>query len=278
MFLKTHEGIMEIKTIELNKIVSKFNTRTKESEMDVADLMASIKKQGLLQPIGVVKNGDKYSVVFGNRRLQAFKKLGLKEIPAVVVVGKDIKQIELNLVENLQREDLTVYEYGNAIFNMMNKYMLSTAEVAVNLGISEGSVRDYLSVYTNCPSRYRDKIFNLNWKGRKPNNYIPLSSAIFLSALQKENKISKSKIEQLWSHTYERKVRVDELRKIAPKLKAGHSLKESLDFKEKEKSIPINLIFSENIYKEISTVYTIKGFTQKVIEYANSEAKKLLGK
>jgi ParB/RepB/Spo0J family partition protein len=67
---------MEYKEIELQKIFQKENSRSQYRNEDLQELMASMSQDGLLHPIGVAKNGDKFEVLFGNRRYMAAKKLG----------------------------------------------------------------------------------------------------------------------------------------------------------------------------------------------------------
>lgn len=78
------------------------------SVFDVADLVESIKKRGLLQPLGVVKRGDRYELVFGERRLRAAREAGLRQVPCVVFSGvDDAAAAELGFIENIARKNIT---------------------------------------------------------------------------------------------------------------------------------------------------------------------------
>jgi ParB family chromosome partitioning protein len=84
--------------------------RTEISEERIAELMRSIEKDGLLQPILVRPEGSDYQIVAGERRWTACKRLGFKTIAAKIVIANDIEAQEIALVENLQRDNLNAIE------------------------------------------------------------------------------------------------------------------------------------------------------------------------
>lgn len=73
-------------------------------------LADSIKRHGVLQPIVVIKKGEKYRIVAGERRYRASKMAGLKKIPALIRTLSAQNRLELSLIENVQRQDLNVIE------------------------------------------------------------------------------------------------------------------------------------------------------------------------
>ena len=79
----------------------------------------SIKEHGILQPIILRKTGTTYEIVVGERRFRAAKMAGLEEVPAVVRILTDEETMELAILENLQREDLTPIEEAEAYQNLM---------------------------------------------------------------------------------------------------------------------------------------------------------------
>lgn len=108
---------------------------------DVTDLAASIKANGLLSPLSVVPNGERYRVIAGRRRLAACKQAGTGAVPCFVLDLTPLQQLEAMVTENCQREQLTVLEEADAIQGMLD-LGATTASVAHQLGRSADYVRD----------------------------------------------------------------------------------------------------------------------------------------
>lgn len=108
---------------------------------DVTDLAASIKTNGLLTPLSVVPNGERYRVIAGHRRLAACKQAGIGAVPCFVLHLNPLQQLEAMVTENCQREQLTVLEEADAIQGML-ALGATTASVAYRLGRSGNYVRD----------------------------------------------------------------------------------------------------------------------------------------
>lgn len=108
---------------------------------DVTDLAASIKTNGLLTPLSVVPNGERYRVIAGHRRLAACKQAGIGFVPCFVLQLDPLQQLEAMVTENCQREQLTVLEEADAIQGMLD-LGATTASVAHRLGRSGDYVRD----------------------------------------------------------------------------------------------------------------------------------------
>ena len=112
---------------------------------DLADLSASIKEKGVLQPILLrsVKNRPyMYEIVAGERRYRASKMAGLTEIPALVKNLADNNAMEIALIENVQRENLNPIEEAAAYVNLMNKCEYTMADVSHLIGKSESYIRN----------------------------------------------------------------------------------------------------------------------------------------
>lgn len=112
---------------------------------DVTDLAASIKANGLLTPLSVVPNGERYRVIAGHRRLMACKQAGTGAVPCFVLDLDPLQQLEAMVTENCQREQLTVLEEADAIQGMLD-LGATTAGVAHRLGRSADYVRDRAKV------------------------------------------------------------------------------------------------------------------------------------
>ena len=117
--------------IPLSKIDPNINQpRKKFDEAALSELANSIRKQGVVQPITVVKRDDRYMIVAGERRYRASKKAGLVSIPAVVREYTTQQISEIALIENLQREDLNPIEMANAFRQLMTDYGYTHEQVA----------------------------------------------------------------------------------------------------------------------------------------------------
>jgi ParB family chromosome partitioning protein len=122
-----------------------YQPRTKVDEEKLAELSASIKEKGIIQPVVVRKIGQEYQLAAGERRFLAAKKLGLEKIPAVIA-GKLSKEemMELSLIENLQREDLNPIDTAAGYSRLLKECHLSQQELAQKIGKDRSSVANTL--------------------------------------------------------------------------------------------------------------------------------------
>ena len=113
-----------IKNIMIADIkMNPFQPRIEFDDNKIKKLASSIKEKGLITPISVRYIKNSYQLVAGERRLRASKVAGLKEIPAYVLnIETDLEMMELALIENLQREDLDIFEEAKAYLMMIEKY------------------------------------------------------------------------------------------------------------------------------------------------------------
>ncbi len=104
-------------------------------ELALAELADSIRTHGVLQPIIVVQKNDKtYRIVAGERRYRASKLAGIDRIPAIVRTLDELRELELALVENVQRVDLNPLEQAVSIARLQQQFSLSYADIAKKLG------------------------------------------------------------------------------------------------------------------------------------------------
>ncbi|MFH1446062.1 MAG: ParB/RepB/Spo0J family partition protein, partial [Chloroflexota bacterium] len=113
---------------------------------DLEDLAASILEHGIIQPIIVTQAGntDTFTLVAGERRWRASQLAGLKTVPAIVRTATQQEQLELALIENIQREDLNPLERAEAYQHLINDFSLSHEEVAKRVGKSRVSITNTL--------------------------------------------------------------------------------------------------------------------------------------
>ncbi|UVT15855.1 MAG: ParB/RepB/Spo0J family partition protein [Nitrospira sp.] len=136
----------DVQRIRIEDIVpNRYQPRQTFASEELADLTASIKESGVLQPIIVRRKGDGiYELIAGERRWRACKEAGLAVIPAVIKNCGDQESLLLALVENLQREDLNPMETARAYSRMMNEFGLTQDAVAVKVGRDRSSVANFV--------------------------------------------------------------------------------------------------------------------------------------
>jgi len=136
----------DIPEIPLERIArNPHQPRNRFDEAETADLAASIALHGVLQPIVVRATADGgYELIAGERRLRAARIAGLTHIPAVVRESADGEQLELALVENLQRLDLNAIEEAAAYRELIDRFELSHEEVARKVGKSRVTISNAL--------------------------------------------------------------------------------------------------------------------------------------
>ncbi len=148
------------RTLPLTSIAP--NPRQPRQGIGVADLeglAASIRRYGVLQPIVVSERADhpgRYYLVAGERRWRAARMAGLTDVPASIVTVDDRRQLELALVENLQRADLSPLDRSQAYRVLMDDFGLTQEAVAAALGVSRPSVANALRLLSLDPTCLRE--------------------------------------------------------------------------------------------------------------------------
>lgn len=123
----------------------KYQPRVEMNEAALEDLAASIKAQGVMQPI-VIRSiaAQKYEIIAGERRWRASQMAGLSSIPAVVKQVSDEAAIAMSLIENIQRENLNPIEEAMALKRLQDEFELTQQEVAIAVGKSRATVTNLM--------------------------------------------------------------------------------------------------------------------------------------
>jgi ParB family chromosome partitioning protein len=141
---------------------NRFQPRTYFDEVAIEDLVASVRAQGIIQPLVVTPEGEGYAIIAGERRWRAARKAGLEAVPVVIrQVADDRELLELALVENLQRSDLNPIEEAEAYAALQEKFGLSQEEVATRVGKARTTVTNALRLL-----RLPDEVLDLLREGR----------------------------------------------------------------------------------------------------------------
>ncbi len=132
----------EVQHLSVDAIVpNRYQPRQTFSPQELAELAASLRQSGLLQPVLVRRKGDgMYELISGERRWRAARQAGLETIQAVIRNCSDEESILLALVENLQREDLNPMEMARAYQRMMNEFGLTQDIIAQRVGCERSSI------------------------------------------------------------------------------------------------------------------------------------------
>jgi ParB family chromosome partitioning protein len=113
---------------------------------DLSELIASIETQGIIEPLVVRPRGDRFQIIAGERRYQAAVQAGLQELPVVIRDVDDTEMLELALIENLQRKDLTPFEEAEALHGLADRCGYTHEDLARRLGKSRSSVTESLAL------------------------------------------------------------------------------------------------------------------------------------
>jgi ParB family chromosome partitioning protein len=134
-----------IHEIELDRIVpNEYQPRKVFDDDKLKELAASIKEQGVIQPIIVHRIGSNYGLIAGERRWRAARHAGLKTIPALVREATKRELIEQALIENIQREDLNPLEAAEAFKRLQDEFKLTQEDLAKRVGKERSTVTNFL--------------------------------------------------------------------------------------------------------------------------------------
>jgi ParB family transcriptional regulator, chromosome partitioning protein len=123
---------------------------------DLSELMASVAEKGVIEPLIVRQRGARYQIIAGERRYHAAVQVGLREVPVVIrEVDDEAEVMELALVENLQRKDLTAFEEAEALHQLARKCDYTHEDMARKLGKSRTAITESLSL-NNMPDEVRN--------------------------------------------------------------------------------------------------------------------------
>ncbi|MEQ1728384.1 MAG: ParB/RepB/Spo0J family partition protein [Vicinamibacterales bacterium] len=115
---------------------------------DLSELIASIAEKGIIEPIIVRQRGNRFQIIAGERRYQASVQAGLHELPVVIRDADDAEVLELALIENLQRKDLTPFEEAEALRGLAERCGYTHEDLARRLGKSRSAVTESLALAT----------------------------------------------------------------------------------------------------------------------------------
>ena len=150
----------ETRDIPLHLIDSnRFQPRLHFDENALRELALSIQENGLIQPISVRRNGDRFEIIAGERRYRAMSLIQSPTIPSFVLDVNDSQMAEMALVENIQREDLSAIEEAKAFKAMIESHALTQEKIAAKMGKSQSSIANKIRLL-QLPSNIQEAVSN----------------------------------------------------------------------------------------------------------------------
>lgn len=241
----------QVKKIEITEIrPNPFQPRKYFDENALSELAASIKAQGVFQPILVRKTIVGYEIISGERRYRASKMVGLTEIPAIIEDYNDEKMMEVALVENIQREDLTIVEEARSYKLIMENLGLTQETLAQKVGKSRSHVANILRIL-----KLSDSVLDL-----LDTKKVTMGHVKVLITIEDEIVINEivAKIIKLGLSVRQ----VEELAKEAKKERQPKKIKE-----KQHVEVPRNKRLESSIREKVDTKVKIRGDEKGVIEF-----------
>ena len=152
------EKVSELKNLKLSSVAADPDQPRRSFDQDaLGELAESIREHGVLQPIIVVKAGESYQIVAGERRFRASKIAGLETIPALVRTMTNQNKLEVSLIENLQRRDLNSIETATAYQKLRDQFNLTNEAIGKRVNKSQSAVQNTMRLL-KLPKNVRELI------------------------------------------------------------------------------------------------------------------------
>lgn len=248
--ISTNDGIEEIDLELLDPMLDQ--PRQSFDDDSISELAQSIKQEGVISPLIVIKMDDRYSIVAGERRFRASKIAGLSSVPCIVKDLSDEQIYKLSLIENIQREDLNPIDEAEAYQRLIEKFKYTQEQLAEGLGKSRSSIANSLRL-----NKLSEAV-----KQSIRDNKISLGHAKVLAGLK-----SKELQEKLCRRIINENLSVRELEAI---IEQKPVIKKSY----KDFSDPELMAFERSLKSKLGLKAAIKGNMQKgriILTYSNTD-------
>lgn len=223
-----------MKIVSMNPKELRFRENVRwRADSDLSELMESIKQHGIQSPIKAREEDN--TIIYGHRRVAAAIKLQLDRIPVILEKGVSDKEANvLNLLENMQRKDVTSIEIGRQCDLLLKEkqFKMSLSELAVSLGISSTRVKTCLDAFKRLPEKYRKSVVHLtNPKNRK---YGDLPENLVFAILNFGRKgggymkLSEKQMDLLFKKTSEEKLTINHINLIQLMVNSGMSMSQAI--------------------------------------------------
>lgn len=259
-----------IEEISIDKISTIKNTRTDINQIELADLMSSIRENGLLQPIAVMPKGDGYAIVYGHRRFVALKKLGRKTL----LVGKEVQILDKtldekefvikNLTENIQRVDNSPLEIAKAC-DELRKLGLSLGEISVRLSIPRSRINTAIRINIRTPEKIKRYIGYID-RNQNKKGQISATTASKISTMR----MKQSEINKLFEKAKTEEFTSNDMSLIEKLVNSGQSLGQALKSKKNISIIGFRFLINKDTKEALGGIKTIR---KLVLDIVNGKEK-----
>ena len=132
---------------------------------NIGELQDSIRSKGILEPILVRAKGSRFEIIAGERRFQASRNIGLKDLPCIDMEVEDNEAMEIALIENLQRKDLDLFEEADGLQALADIHSYNHEQISIKIGKARSTITEILSI-AKIPQRAREIIHEAGGFGR----------------------------------------------------------------------------------------------------------------
>lgn len=250
-----------IKTIKVNDLEpSKYQPR-KEFNQDALDaLVNSIKEKGVLQPLLVRKNGDKYEIIAGERRWRASKLAGLNEVPVIEKELDNQEVLEVALIENLLRENLTAIEEAEGFNRLINEFSHTHEALSQIIGKSRSYITNTLRLLS-LPTSIQEMIKNNSLSAGHARALIGLYNAEEIAQKIIDKGLTVRQTEELVN-----KIKNNALTQISKSIKKDPSLKELEKDLSKNIGMKVKINAGENDRGKVTIEYKNPSELNQILE------------
>ena len=241
----------EVKDIPIKDIGIVGNIRMKVDDDELSILMHSIKQHGLLQAIGVSRaKAGKYTLLYGHRRFLACKKLGWDMIQASVVgeITKE-KRIIINIVENCMRKDVTPYEVGRSVAELM-KLGLTVSQISVRIDKAETAVKSALEIFKHIPAEYQKRIRYMGRHTRRDGN-LPVDVVSKILDVRRRYNLTRTQLKEMLATSITDEIKGSQMNVVASLMAKGKNVEEAVKESKALNTIRIDVMLTNGQKEEL---------------------------
>jgi len=241
---------IDLKNIQPNRL----NPRLQFSKAGLDDLAASIRQYGILEPILVRPTNEHYEVVVGERRYRAAQQAGLDAVPVIVKEYTDDEVMEINLVENIQREDLSAVEKAKLCSELRSRFpekYPSWDGLARRIGVEPPTVRTWMRTL-GLPDELQEKIAPRETQ-RVPEGKLDYRTALEIHQRIKEPERQMEVAEQLAQQPLSREVREEVIRRAAEEPRTPTAPRQEVEqiVQDVSREVRPTMVFNHRHYRTV---------------------------
>lgn len=225
-----------VKILSLDELIVNPNQPRQDFDKDtLKELSVSIKRYGILQPLIVTPDGDKYMIIAGERRYRAANLAGLDTVPTLIRSSEELERLEIGLIENVQRVDLSPLEQAESIARLHEQFNITLSDIAKRLGKAENTIINTLRLLQ----------LNENVKEALNKKQISEGHAKALLALKADDELTQKALDKVINGKLSVRQTESLVKQLTTEIKISNSKTKNIKYKEHLK--PIEKIFGSKI-------------------------------